>query len=394
MFIDFPPKSGETEPTPAERITSINAELSAIDTEEAHIPAELRKRYEQQMLQGGVIGTEDKNYSRIEPLRPEEMGGFEKFRSSYDRAIDLQGEKREAARALEAQWRAAGLEAIRERLIEIERQNVLRNIRTDPGYRDRLLKGRMVNESYDGTDKEEREVLDRIFSADAPVEMGFPKEIARKEALAELQKQAEVAAAASEAARKAAEVPVPGLIREQIVKTDLAYQDAELPEELKKQTLEWSRSSESANRYAESVARAGAIGGIESVRKVAAEIRDTMLSEATRLGIPVTPYGQSASWAMWDIGKQYHFFSHPDENNPEYEIGNPLESEEKREEILNRHLGWEAYEAFQNDPAYKVRVMGSPEYRKVESLFTKPPKTSHGTLNSKDLAELGKLLRE
>jgi hypothetical protein len=178
-----------------------------------------------------------------------------------------------------------------------------------------------------------------------------------------------------------------------ILDKDLAYQDAELPGEHKEQMLQWSRSSESAKKYAESIANAANTGGLETVRNMAGKMRDTMLSEAARLGIPVSPQGKSLSWAMWDTGKQYHFFTHQAENDSRYEIGNPLESESKREEIINRHLGWEAYAAFQNNPEYRANVTGNPEDNDALGLFSKAPKATSGTLSSKELAELGKILR-
>lgn len=177
-----------------------------------------------------------------------------------------------------------------------------------------------------------------------------------------------------------------------IIDKDFGYQDADLPEEQKEQMLAWSRSSESAKKYAESIANAANSGGLENVRNIARQMRGTMLSEASRLGIPVSPYGKSMTWAMWDTGKQYHFFTHQNENDSRYEVGNPLESEAKREEIINRQLGWEAYAAFKHIPQYQERVLGGSMSEAALTLFNKAPK-ENGSLSSKDLAELGKLLR-
>ena len=309
MSIEGHSGAKETEPTPAERIATINGEISAISAERDSIPDDIRQKYFNRSLAEGMrVIVRERNdldpsvvkaYENepLPPLEPEETEGYKKYRTSLDREINLDREKRKAIGALEAEWRAAGLPAIRERLIEIEKQNVRRHLQTDPEYRDRLLEGRMVTESYEGPDKDEYEVLNKIFYQDAPPEMGWPRIIAREELVSGLKKEVEAAIETHGAERDAVRTPVPDLIRSHIVKADLAYQDAELPEELKKQTLEWSNSSESANRYAESIARAGATGGIESVRRLATVIRDSMLSEAARLGIPVTTYGQSSSWA-------------------------------------------------------------------------------------------------
>jgi hypothetical protein len=184
------------------------------------------------------------------------------------------------------------------------------------------------------------------------------------------------------------------LIRNQILERDLAYQDIDMPPDQKESYKQWVYSSESAKKYAESLVNASSTGGLETIRTQARELRDKMLTEASRTGIPMSTHGKSLSWAMWDMGKQYHFFTHQDLNDPTYEIGNPLESESKREEILNRHIGWEAYAAFQdkNNPEYKTRVQNDPRLRATLRFFTKEP-NAHRSLSSNELAELGKMLR-
>ncbi|MGE5541078.1 MAG: hypothetical protein ACM3TU_02220 [Bacillota bacterium] len=181
-------------------------------------------------------------------------------------------------------------------------------------------------------------------------------------------------------------------VTNRIVETDLSYQDADIPEEQKRGILQEQRGATKGKRYAESLVLASETGGLEAIRSLADGMRTTMLSEAARLGIPVSPYGRSKSWAMWDIGKQYHFFSNPDQNDPRYEIGNPLESESKQEEMINRHLGWEAYTAYLTNEEFRNRVVSDPAFKPALDLFNKPPK-ERGTLSSYDLAELGKVLR-
>ena len=183
------------------------------------------------------------------------------------------------------------------------------------------------------------------------------------------------------------------VIRNQILERDLAYQDIDMLPEQKESYKQWVHSSDSAKKYAESLINASGSGGVESIRTQAREIRDQMLSEANRIGVPMSAHGKSLSWVMWDIGKQYHFFTNPEQNDPRYELGNPLQSESKREEILNRHIGWEAYAAFQGNAEYRARVQNDPRLRDALSLFTKAPKMNR-SLSSSDLAELGRLLRE
>lgn len=182
--------------------------------------------------------------------------------------------------------------------------------------------------------------------------------------------------------------------REQMIESDLAYQDAQLSDDVKRRTLDWSKTSESAQRYADSLLQLSQRETLEAIRNLARKILDTMLAEATRIGMPITTYGRSMSWAMWDIGKQYHFFTHPDQIEPGYEeTGNPLESQTKQDEIINRHLGWEAYAAFSgNVQGWREKVERDPKFTPALELLSKPPKQNN-TLSSKDLADLGRTLR-
>ena len=190
--------------------------------------------------------------------------------------------------------------------------------------------------------------------------------------------------------------------RDQFIASSMAYQDddAGLPEDTKRRALDWAINSDSAKRYADALLQLAAEQRLEEIRRRATEMRDTMLKEATRLGISSSPYGKSATWAMWDIGKQYYFASHPefhqDQISHGYEIGNPMESKTKQEEIIARHLGWEAYAEFNNPKstaAWKQEVREGGKYAKARALLAAKPKENN-TLSSRDLAELGKLLRE
>lgn len=180
-----------------------------------------------------------------------------------------------------------------------------------------------------------------------------------------------------------------------VIDEDLAYQDLALPVEAKKQMLDWSRQSESAQKYAGSIVELSQRASLEAVRDIAKELVRKMAEEASRLGIPVSPYGKSNTWAMWDMGKQNYFFTHQTENNQKYEIGDPLASEEKREEIINRHLGWEAYTAFRSNATqeWKQRIANDRRFVRALDLLNKEPKPN-SSLSSKDLEELGKILRE
>lgn len=174
---------------------------------------------------------------------------------------------------------------------------------------------------------------------------------------------------------------------------DLSYQDVDVPIEIKQKMLEDTLTSESANKYAESLAELSEyVGGFESVRAVSGKLVEKMSVEAKRLGILISPFGKSRTWAIWDMGKQYYYFTHPDENDSKYAIGDPF-SEAKSEEIVNRHLGWEAYGAYnQNGQKEFLEKIPADKRPSILVLLERKPK-DNGTLSSKELAELGALLR-
>ncbi|MEN9920902.1 MAG: hypothetical protein RL538_795 [Candidatus Parcubacteria bacterium] len=174
----------------------------------------------------------------------------------------------------------------------------------------------------------------------------------------------------------------------------LSYQDAVLPEEQRVQMLEWTKTADNAQRYAGSLENLFKHLDVETVRGLAERLQKTMIDVANSIDVPVSPFGKSITWAMWDIAKQEYFVEHPDESGAGYEVASPFESEQKCEEIVNRQLGWEAYRAYQQDPSFKnlLDTKGIPNEARV--LLSKAAKESNGTLSSSDLALLGAALRQ
>lgn len=173
----------------------------------------------------------------------------------------------------------------------------------------------------------------------------------------------------------------------------LAYQDAPLSKEELERMREYTATSESASRYAialESLEQA--LGGKEQVEKLANSIHGEMMENARRLNLPVSPYGISKTWAVWDLGKQHYFYTHPSEADTRYKI-TPAQSPEKMQEIADRHLGWEAYMTYRGNPTWRKQIDGDSRYAKAQEYFSRSPK-ENGTLSSLELAELGKILRE
>lgn len=182
-------------------------------------------------------------------------------------------------------------------------------------------------------------------------------------------------------------------IRNHIAERYLSYQDAELPEDTKAKMLEWSKTQDNPKKYAEAIEQMAHKENLDQLQKRAGALRDKMLEQSKKLGIPVSHHGKSISWVMWDLGKQYRYFIHPEESGEGYEIDNPLTSEKKQQEIINRHLGWEAYAAFNSpqNPDFRNRITADSRFTKALDLLRKSPKENR-TLSSKDLAELGAVL--
>lgn len=194
--------------------------------------------------------------------------------------------------------------------------------------------------------------------------------------------------------------PIQGLIRNSLSYQDVALSpDPAKDRELKESTLKWSQNSESAKKYAASLRELAETRTLQlfEVETAARGLQLVMLNEAERLGIPLTQYGKSITWAMWDIGKQFYFTKqeHREEQiaSGYGEPANPLESKAKQDEIINRHLGWEAYAAFNANAEWKAQVMQDPRFAPALEFLNKPPKQNN-TLSSKDLADLGKALRD
>jgi hypothetical protein len=81
----------------------------------------------------------------------------------------------------------------------------------------------------------------------------------------------------------------------------------------------------------------------ELIEKNLSEIRGKYNEAAKKIGINSSKFGQSETWALWDIGKQlYHYGTGGVEtDSAKYRVANPLSDDEMQSEIIARHLGWE-----------------------------------------------------
>jgi hypothetical protein len=141
--------------------------------------------------------------------------------------------------------------------------------------------------------------------------------------------------------------------------------------------------------------------------------RDEVLAEAdamkrdclgilARWGISPSQYASSQSWPLWDIAKQDHYYHLQRSGFPlaaADEAYQPAPWRNKRQDIVDRHIGWEVYMAYW-DPGLgptpdTTRHKFGTNPRLDELLKTKPRPgrmLSHG-LQSKEFTELGMLVR-
>ncbi|HAV11284.1 MAG TPA: hypothetical protein DCX32_01945 [Candidatus Moranbacteria bacterium] len=181
--------------------------------------------------------------------------------------------------------------------------------------------------------------------------------------------------------------------KNEILEKYLSYQDTDLLDERKKSMLESTMKGVSAQKYAEALLEISRNGDMAEVERLVKGMKAECLNALIALKIEKTKYADSDSWAMWDIAKQYHFYTHPSENDPRYLLANPLESEEKIEEIIDRHIGWELYAYFSKNGVDVVNIVGDGEKKKKILDILTGEKNASGGISSFNLAVLGKLLK-
>lgn len=175
----------------------------------------------------------------------------------------------------------------------------------------------------------------------------------------------------------------------------------------KRELREKTHKLPNAARYAESLKSLIDTHGLLAVKEMATKMREGAQATLERLGIPISPYGESISWAMWDIGKQEDYVLYPPVlPDPNYEVKSVFNSDTpntKFYEVIDRHIGWETYNAYREGaPCFRDATIWErihPQNRAaIEELLSHPPKghgePGEGTLPAHELAKLGALLRE
>lgn len=114
------------------------------------------------------------------------------------------------------------------------------------------------------------------------------------------------------------------------------------------------------------------------------------------IDLPMSAYGASKSWVLWDMAKQTYLAEHSAESNADYTLGNPMENENICRQISDRHLGWELYGLYRSSADARRKIgevlQNSPHAPRAQQLFNKDP-NSRGTLRSIELEVLGEVIR-
>ncbi len=123
---------------------------------------------------------------------------------------------------------------------------------------------------------------------------------------------------------------------------------------------------------------------------------DTLMQRCG-FGGSFNPYSLSATWSLWDIAKQHHYFQNG-VIEPGYHVGDPLRDERVVQDIIDRHFGWELHGKWRSGGAKQEiileKISGTPQASEAVALLAKPGKASNGTLSSSELTRLGALVRE
>jgi len=131
----------------------------------------------------------------------------------------------------------------------------------------------------------------------------------------------------------------------------LSYQDADLKVDAKKEALKSSKENKNARIFAESFLKLEKKHGKAKFAEVAKSIHDKCQQFLQSKDIPVSTFGKSKTWTYWDMAKQFYYSDdatgiEESKNHPEYKPGDPIAEERLQQEILNRHIGWEVWNAW------------------------------------------------
>jgi hypothetical protein len=183
----------------------------------------------------------------------------------------------------------------------------------------------------------------------------------------------------------------------------LSYADV-LSEEEKAAAIEYTKTSPNGLKYVEELQALVQERGLERVMETAKRIKAECVVDLHSIGITPSKFGNSISWALWDIAKQSYYFKHPEERSEDYDadshviptdmvaadpLGKGYNSERKRTEIVDRHIGWEADLAL-NESRFPEHVLKQDI---AEDIAKNGERNETGQLKSFELARYGRRLR-
>ncbi len=94
----------------------------------------------------------------------------------------------------------------------------------------------------------------------------------------------------------------------------LSFSDSKLSDEEKTEIYNRNYDSPQAWKYAQALAQIAAEPeGQARLNAKAEEMKDKCLRTLQRANITATEYSKSQSWAMWDLGRQEYYRTHPDD---------------------------------------------------------------------------------
>lgn len=182
----------------------------------------------------------------------------------------------------------------------------------------------------------------------------------------------------------------------QIILDFFTYKDSHELSDEEKEIIEMNTlKSESAKRYANIIFKLEKENKLEEVKRVSKEIFAKTITKLNEYEVEPLPFTYSLSWAIWDIVKQIYYLENPQETTDKYILENPLESEEKQQEIIDRHIGWEVYTQMcsENLNNFLNKIRDPVFGKRVINVMIDKTNDGDKRMPSYKLSELGKNVR-
>lgn len=184
-------------------------------------------------------------------------------------------------------------------------------------------------------------------------------------------------------------------INELVIKY-LAYQDSsELNDEEKKDVYNKALKSNAARKYAKILLELEESQELEIYEMLSKKIFTDTLINLQNYDIEPEKFTYSTSWAVWDVAKQLYYMKNPSKTTSDYKLADPLYSQEKQQEIKDRHIGWIVYKQMTTGRLDDIlnKVKNSVYGKRIIEYMISKPKPGLDSLSSYKLAKLGECVR-